>query len=159
MLLQWFWSSDNNLTRYVRSWSRDLLGWRSVMSIPYVGERKNKNIYTTRNNNIQYTNILIYAMNNENLFLNNWTIRYTFMWYLRIVCYFYKVHILQTASIYIFLHCIMLGENTLERLELGYKTREMETKAEILFEFENFYKKLNSNVVWNIFMMWVPKYT
>ena len=60
---------------------------------------------------------------------------------------FYIAHILQTASIYIFLHCIMLGENTLERLELGYKTREMETKAEILFEFENFYKKLNSNVV------------
>ena len=55
---------------------------------------------------------------------------------------FYKVHILQTASIYIFLQCIMVGENTLERLELGYKTREMETKAKILFQFENFYKKV-----------------
>ena len=125
----------------------------------FVRERKNRNIYTTRNNNIQYPNILIYAVHNENLFLNNWTIRYTIMWYLRNVCYFYKVHILQTAGIYIFLQCIMVGENTLERLELGYKTREMETKAKILFEFENFYKKLNSNVVWNIFMMWVPKYT
>ena len=36
----------------------------------------------------------------------------------------------------------MVGENTLERLELGYKTREMETKAKILLEFENFYKKV-----------------
>ena len=35
----------------------------------------------------------------------------------------------------------MVGENTLERLELGYKTREMETKAKVLFEFQNFYKK------------------